>query len=66
MCFKTCQILQLVIRYFNKRFTRYLYDRDDQLEALVRMVMVRSDSVAGSPKVHGRDCLFRLHTMTVL
>jgi len=21
--------------------------------------------VAGSPKVHGRDCLFRLHTMTV-
>jgi hypothetical protein len=30
------------------------------------MVMVRSDSVARSPKVHGRDCLFRLHTMLSL
>jgi len=28
--------------------------------------IARGGSVAGSPKVHGGDCLIRLHTMTVL
>jgi len=28
--------------------------------------VARGGSVAGSPKVHDRDCLIRLHTMTVL
>jgi len=30
------------------------------------MTPVLAHYVAGSPKVHGRDCPFRLHTMTVL
>jgi len=32
---------------------------------LASQSIARGGSVAGSPKVHGRDYLFRLHTMTV-
>jgi hypothetical protein len=55
----TCSARTLAIICFNHVWYSHLFD-------LASRSIARGGSVAGSPKVHGGDCLITLHTMTVL